>query len=71
VRSFGLGHVDATNILKSFTDLAAIAEDCPRGCSHLSDAPDCELNERVGGGELGETGKLRLDSFQRLLTSLG
>ena len=71
VRSFGLGHVDASNILGSFTDLAAIAEDCPRGCSHLPDAPDCELNERVGSGELGEAGKLRLDSFQRLLSSLG
>ncbi len=70
VRSFGLGHVDARNILKSFTDLAAVAEDCPRGCSHLPDAPDCELNERVGAGELGETGKQRLDSFQRLLASL-
>jgi ribosome biogenesis GTPase len=70
VRSFGLGHVDAGNILKSFTDLAAIAEACPRGCTHLPDAPDCELNERVAAGELGETGKLRLDSFQRLLASL-
>jgi ribosome biogenesis GTPase len=71
VRSFGLGHVDVSNILKSFTDLAAIAEDCPRGCTHLPDAPDCELNERVAAGELGEAGELRLDSFQRLLTSLG
>src|SRR5690606_33171704 len=70
VRSFGLGHVDAANILKSFTDLAAIAEDCPRGCTHLPDAPDCELNERVAAGDLGETGKLRLDSFQRMLASL-
>lgn len=71
VRSFGLGHIDASNILKSFTDLAAIAEDCPRGCTHLPDAPDCEINERVAAGDLGETGKLRLDSFQRLLASLG
>jgi ribosome biogenesis GTPase len=70
VRSFGLGHVEVSNILKSFTDLAAIAEDCPRGCTHLPDAPDCELNERVAAGELGATGKLRLDSFQRLLASL-
>lgn len=70
VRSFGLGHVNGDNILKSFTDLAAIAEDCPRGCTHLPDAPDCELNVRVGAAELGEIGKLRLDSFQRLLTSL-
>lgn len=70
VRSFGLGHVSVDNILKSFTDLAAIAEDCPRGCTHLPDAPDCELNERISDGELGEIGKLRLDSFQRLLASL-
>jgi ribosome biogenesis GTPase len=70
VRSFGLGHVDTANILRAFTDLAAIAEDCPRGCTHLPDAPDCAMNERVAAGELGESGKLRLDSFQRLLASL-
>ncbi|MDP3209086.1 MAG: ribosome small subunit-dependent GTPase A [Rhodoglobus sp.] len=71
VRSFGLGHVDPANILRSFTDLAAIAQDCPRGCTHLPDAPDCAIVERVAEGELGETGKLRLDSFQRLITTLG
>ncbi len=71
VRSFGLGHVDPANILRSFTDLALIAEDCPRGCTHLPDAPDCAIAERVAAGELGETGKLRLDSFQRLITTLG
>jgi ribosome biogenesis GTPase len=71
VRSFGLGHVDPANILKSFTDLALLAEDCPRGCTHLPDAPDCNIIERVQAGDLGETGKLRLDSFQRLITTLG
>jgi ribosome biogenesis GTPase len=70
VRSFGLGHVDPANILKSFTDLATISEDCPRGCTHLPDSPDCAIVDRVGAGELGETGKLRLDSLQRLLTTL-
>ncbi len=70
VRSFGLGHVDPDNILKSFTDLAEVARDCPRGCTHLSDAPDCAINERVGAGELGEVGRLRLDSLQRLLATL-
>jgi len=70
VRSFGLGHVNTDNILRAFTDLAAIAEDCPRGCTHLPEAPDCAMNERVSAGELGESGKLRLDSFQRLLSSL-
>ena len=70
MRSFGLGHVDTDNILKSFTDLAAIADDCPRGCTHLPDAPDCAINERVAAGELGEIGVLRLDSLHRLLTTL-
>ncbi|GAB3615979.1 ribosome small subunit-dependent GTPase A [Okibacterium endophyticum] len=67
VRSFGLGHVDTANILKAFTDLAEIAERCPRGCTHLPDAPDCAMIEAVEAGELGETGAARLDSLQRLL----
>ncbi|MEP6479283.1 MAG: ribosome small subunit-dependent GTPase A [Rhodoglobus sp.] len=71
VRSFGLGHVDPANILRSFTDLALLAEDCPRGCTHLPDAPDCNIIERVAAGDLGEIGRLRLDSFQRLITTLG
>ena len=67
VRSFGLGHVDTANILKSFSDLAAVAEDCPRGCTHLPDAPDCELNDAVADGRLPAA---RVDSLQRLLTTL-
>lgn len=67
VRSFGLGHVDPANILAAFTELAVIAEDCPRGCTHLPDAPDCALIEAADRGELSETGRARLDSLQRLL----
>jgi len=70
VRSFGLGHVDVANVLKSFPDLAAIAEDCPRGCTHMPDAPDCAMVERVGAGELGDVGRTRLDSLHRLLGTL-
>lgn len=69
VRSFGLGHVDTASILKAFTDLAVIAEDCPRGCTHLPDAPDCAIIEAVDEGRLGETGRARLDSLQRLLAT--
>lgn len=69
VRSFGLGHVNPANILGAFTDLARIAENCPRGCTHLPDAPDCAINEAVEAGELGETGRARVDSLQRLLTT--
>ena len=67
VRSFGLGHVDTANILRAFTDLAVVAEDCPRGCTHLADAPDCAIVEAVEEGRLGPTGAARLDSLQRLL----
>ncbi|MBF4561722.1 ribosome small subunit-dependent GTPase A [Microbacterium sp. VKM Ac-2870] len=69
VRSFGLGHVDPANILKAFTDLAAVAEECPRGCTHLPDAPDCAIIEAVAEGRLGERGAARLDSLQRLLST--
>jgi ribosome biogenesis GTPase len=71
VRSFGLGHIDPSKILSSFTDLATLAEECPRGCTHLPDAPDCAIAEAVQSGALGEVGTLRLDSFQRLITTLG
>ena len=69
VRSFGLGHVDPSNILTAYTELAEIAEGCPRGCTHLADAEDCALNEAAADGTLGETGKARLESLQRLLAT--
>ena len=68
VRSFGLGHVDPEHLLAAFPDLAAVAEDpedgCPRGCTHLPDAPDCALIEAVAEGRLPAA---RLESLQRLL----
>ncbi|WP_438855292.1 ribosome small subunit-dependent GTPase A [Agromyces sp. M3QZ16-3] len=69
VRSFGLGHVDPANILGAFADLARVAEDCPRGCTHLPDSPDCAIIEAVEAGGLGESGRVRLDSLQRLLAT--
>jgi ribosome biogenesis GTPase len=71
VRSFGLGHIDPANILRSFTDLAVLALECPRGCTHLPDAPDCAIIEGVASGALGDRGAQRLESFQRLISTLG
>ncbi|GAA1467444.1 ribosome small subunit-dependent GTPase A [Microbacterium thalassium] len=71
VRSFGLGHVDPANILRAFTDLDEVAQDCPRGCTHLPDAPDCALNEALDEDRLGPRGAERLDSLQRLLETFG
>lgn len=70
IRSFGLGHVDPDNIVRSFGDLAEIAAQCPRGCTHLPDSPDCELVDRARAGTLGDFGVERLDSLQRLLSTL-
>jgi ribosome biogenesis GTPase / thiamine phosphate phosphatase len=67
VRSFGLGHVDPANVLRAFTDLAEVAAECPRGCTHLADAPDCALDEAVAEGRLRAD---RVDDFRRLLVSL-
>jgi len=70
VRSFGLGHVDPDSVLKGFADLAPIAEGCPRGCTHLSNSPDCAIVEAIERGDLGEAGRTRFDSLQRLLETL-
>ncbi|AWB88774.1 ribosome small subunit-dependent GTPase A [Salinibacterium hongtaonis] len=70
VRSFGLGHVNIDNVLRSFPDLEDIAAECPRGCTHLPGSIECELIERVEAGELGDVGRLRLDSFQRMMAAL-
>ena len=70
VRSFGLGHVNPDSILRSFTDLAEIALECPRGCTHLPDSPDCAMIEQIEAGRLGGIGRYRLDSLQRLLSTL-
>lgn len=69
VRSFGLGHIDQTSILAAFPELAVIAGDCPRGCTHRTDADDCALNEAAAAGDLTPALLARLDSLQRLLTT--
>lgn len=69
VRSFGLGHVDPDNILRAYPDLEEAAADCPRGCTHLPDAPDCALDEAEASGRIRSA---RLQSLRMLLeTSAG
>ena len=63
LRTFGLGHISANNVIRAFPDLAEGAEQCPPGCSHLE--PGCALDGWVA--EHG--GAARLDSLRRLLRS--
>lgn len=67
VRSFGLGHIKPQSLLKSFEDLWQVIETCPRDCSHLADAPDCELDEAVANEKIAAQ---RVDSLRRLMASL-
>ncbi len=67
VRSFGLGHVATANVLRGFPDLSAVAEDCPRGCTHLEGEEYCELAIAASEGRLEPR---RVESMQRLLGTL-
>ena len=66
VRSFGLSHVTRERIISAFDDLEQLTQDCPRGCSHEADAPECALDAAVARGELSP---VRLESFRRMLGS--
>ncbi|MFC7879201.1 ribosome small subunit-dependent GTPase A [Isoptericola sp. NPDC057391] len=71
VRSFGLAHVETDHLLRAFEDLAEVAEDCPRGCTHLADAPDCALDDWLAASSDDErpAREARVASFRRLLTA--
>lgn len=63
VRSFGLAHVDEAGLVKGFSELDAIAQLCPRGCTHREGSPDCELDKHPEHAE-------RLASLRRLLAEI-
>ena len=67
VRTFGLSGATASEVLQGFDDLATVAQDCPRDCSHLLGSPDCELDAAV---ERSQINSQRLESFRRLLDSI-
>lgn len=46
IRSFGLAHVTADDVIAAFEGFAEAAEECPPNCGHLggSEDPDCNLD---------------------------
>ncbi|MFN2495067.1 MAG: ribosome small subunit-dependent GTPase A [Pseudonocardiaceae bacterium] len=50
IRSFGLAHVSADDVVRTFGDLAEAITDCPRGCTHLGPPadPECALDQLDG-----------------------
>ncbi|TVT31219.1 ribosome small subunit-dependent GTPase A [Amycolatopsis rhizosphaerae] len=63
VRSFGLAHITADDIVSAFPEFAEAAEECPPGCGHLGapEDPDCMLDQVPQAR--------RLASLRRLLAS--
>lgn len=70
IRAFGLAHVGPDDLLRGFADLAAAARECPRGCGHGDEAPDCALDDWAGA-DPGEAvrRRARLASYRRLLAA--
>ncbi|HEY3735965.1 MAG TPA: ribosome small subunit-dependent GTPase A [Jatrophihabitans sp.] len=66
VRSFGLAHVTAADLLWAFPDLEDGANTCPPGCEHVSAEAGCALDKWV---EDGHADPERLAAFRRLLVS--
>jgi ribosome biogenesis GTPase len=66
IRSFGLAHVEPEHLIEAFPDLDEMTEDCPRGCTHGADEPECGLDDAVANGEADPD---RVASFRRLLAA--
>lgn len=63
VRSFGLSHVTPDSVLAAFGDMASFTEQCPRGCQHGANDPECGLDAAVERGDLAPE---RLASYRRM-----
>ncbi|QBI52661.1 ribosome small subunit-dependent GTPase A [Streptomonospora litoralis] len=66
LRSFGLAHVSADDVVAGFPDLDEAVADCPPGCTHTEDAPGCALDAGRAEGRLDAE---RVASLRRLLGS--
>ena len=50
IRSFGLAHVTADDVLAAFEEFAEAAEDCPPLCGHTEHDPECALDAWAADG---------------------
>ncbi|XCB30706.1 ribosome small subunit-dependent GTPase A [Arcanobacterium hippocoleae] len=66
VRTFGLAHVGAAELLHGFPDLANLARECPRGCMHRENDLEC-IFDTLTDMRL----RARVNSFRRLLAAVG
>jgi ribosome biogenesis GTPase / thiamine phosphate phosphatase len=69
IRSLGLAHVTADDVLAAFDDLATAAIDCPPNCGHTDADTDCALDDWAAEGPPAR--RERLASFRRLVDAVG
>ena len=50
IRSFGLAHVTADDVLAAFDEIAEAAVDCPPLCGHTAEDPECALDAWAAAG---------------------
>ncbi|MGY1722006.1 ribosome small subunit-dependent GTPase A [Blastococcus sp. SYSU DS0533] len=69
IRSFGLAHVTADDVLVAFEDIAEAATECPPGCGHTAEDPDCALDAWAEEGP--PVRREQLDAVRVLLAAVG
>jgi ribosome biogenesis GTPase / thiamine phosphate phosphatase len=69
IRSLGLAHVTADDVLSAFDDLEEASLACPPMCGHTAEDPDCALDAWAAAGPPARAE--RLASLRRLLTAVG
>lgn len=66
IRSFGLAHVQPEDLIEAFPDLDEKTVECPRGCTHGTNEPECGLDEAIARDQVDPD---RVESFRRLLAA--
>jgi len=69
IRSFGLAHVTADDVLAAFDEIAEAAVDCPPGCGHTADDPECALDAWAAAGPVAR--QQQLGGLRVLLGAVG
>jgi ribosome biogenesis GTPase len=69
IRSFGLAHVTADDVLAAFDELAEAAVDCPPGCGHTDADPGCALDAWADAGPAAR--KQQVAALRVLIEAVG
>lgn len=72
IRSFGLAHVTVETVVAAFDDLSALAEHCPRGCSHRGEPfdKDCAWDAALAKTPADSPLARRIQAVRLLLIAL-